>query len=163
MSRAHGLFLLQHCTEVLVIPSSVMATTNLFPRQSSYPGAEKTMPHCELTQDLQMWCNFGVPVAWSSQTHWRFQLAWTCQPESMRKTGVKSSFLTMFQDDLKDTSGPFPGDPVVRSSPSNAGGAGCIPGQGAKLLCASWPKKTEHKQQKQYCNKLNEDSKNSPN
>ena len=140
MSRVQGLFLLQHCTAVLAIPSSVMAATNLFPRQSSYPGAEKTMPHCELAQDFQMWCNFGVPVAWSSQTQWRFQLAYTCQPESTRKTGVKSLFLTTFQDDLKDTSRQFPSGPVVKSSPSNAGGAGSIPGQGAKILCASWPK-----------------------
>ena len=46
----------------------------------------------------------------------------------------------MFQDDLKDTSAHVPGGPVVKSSPSNAGGAGSISGQGAKILCASWPK-----------------------
>ena len=38
----------------------------------------------------------------------------------------------------------FPGGPVVRTS-SNAGGADLIPGQGAKMPHASWPKK-----QKQY-------------
>ena len=34
----------------------------------------------------------------------------------------------------------FPGSPVVKTSPSNAGGAGSIPGQGTKIPQASWPK-----------------------
>jgi len=47
--------------------------------------------------------------------------------------------------------------------PSNAAGAGSIPVGGAKILQASQPKKkTEHKKQKQYCNKLNKDFKNGP-
>ena len=36
--------------------------------------------------------------------------------------------------------GDFPGSPVVKTSPSNAGGAGSIPGQGTKIPQASWPK-----------------------
>ena len=36
----------------------------------------------------------------------------------------------------------FPGGPLVKSSPSNAGGAGSIPGWGAKTLGA---KKSKHK------------------
>ena len=55
----------------------------------------------------------------------------------------------------------FPGSPVVRTLPSNAGGAGSIPGQGAKIPHASWPKNQNIKQ-KQYCNKFNKDFKNSP-
>ena len=47
----------------------------------------------------------------------------------------------------------FPGSPVVKSSPSNAGGAGSIPGQGAKISHAPGPKKQDIKQ-KQYCNKF---------
>ena len=39
----------------------------------------------------------------------------------------------------------FPGGPVAKTSPSNAGGAGSIPGQGAKIPHASWPKKPKHK------------------
>ena len=35
----------------------------------------------------------------------------------------------------------FPGSPVVKTSPSNAGGAGSIPGQGAKIPHATGPKK----------------------
>ena len=39
----------------------------------------------------------------------------------------------------------FPGGPVVRTSPSNVGGAGSIPGWGAKTSHVSRPKKTKHK------------------
>ena len=59
--------------------------------------------------------------------------------------------------------GDFPGGPVVKTSPSNVEGMGSIPGQGAKIPCASQPQtRTEHKQQKQYCNKFNKDFKNGP-
>ena len=46
----------------------------------------------------------------------------------------------------------LPGSPVVKTSPSNAGGAGLIPGQGAKITHASWPRNQNIKQ-KQYCKK----------
>ena len=52
----------------------------------------------------------------------------------------------------------FPGGPVVKTSPSNAGGAGSIPGQGAKIPHASWPK-NQNIEQKQYYNKFNKDFK----
>ena len=39
----------------------------------------------------------------------------------------------------------FHGGPVVNSLPSNAGGTGSIPGQGAKIPRASQPKNLEHK------------------
>ena len=55
----------------------------------------------------------------------------------------------------------FPGGPVVKTSPSNAEGAGLIPGQGAKIPCASRPKNQNIKQ-KQCCNKFNKDFKNGP-
>ena len=47
---------------------------------------------------------------------------------------------------------------MVKTSPPNAGGAGLIPGQRDKMPHTSWPKKkkTEHKLQKQYCNRFNE-------
>ena len=51
------------------------------------------------------------------------------------------------------------GGPVVKISPSNAGGAGLILGRGARLLHASWPK-NQNMKQKQCCNKLNKDFKN---
>ena len=38
-----------------------------------------------------------------------------------------------------------PGRPVVNNSPSEAGNVGSIPGQGAKIPHASWPKKPKHK------------------
>ena len=38
----------------------------------------------------------------------------------------------------------FSGSPVVKTLPSNAGGASSIPGQGAKIPHASWPKKAKY-------------------
>ena len=50
---------------------------------------------------------------------------------------------------------------MVKTSPSNAGGSGSIPGRGAKILHASGPKNQNIKQ-KHYCNKFNKDFKNGP-
>ena len=50
---------------------------------------------------------------------------------------------------------------MVKTSPSNAGGTGSIPGQGAKIPYASQPKNQNIKQ-KQYCNKINKNFKNCP-
>ena len=57
---------------------------------------------------------------------------------------------------LKDMFWDFPGCPVVKTSPSNAGGEGWIPGQGAKIPHASRPKNQNIKQ-KQYGYKFNKD------
>ena len=48
----------------------------------------------------------------------------------------------------------FPGGPVVKTSPSKAGGGGLIPDWGAKIPHASQPK-YQNVKQKQYCNKFN--------
>ena len=40
----------------------------------------------------------------------------------------------------KEMDWDFPGGPVVKTSPSKAGGAGSIPGQGTKIPLALWPK-----------------------
>ena len=50
----------------------------------------------------------------------------------------------------------FPGGPLVKTSPSSAGGVGLIPGRGAKVLHALWPK-NQNMKQKPYCNKFNKD------
>ena len=52
----------------------------------------------------------------------------------------------------------FPGDPVVKTSPSNARGADSVPGQEAEILRTSRPK-IQNIKQKQYCNKFNKDFK----
>ena len=62
---------------------------------------------------------------------------------------------------IKTTMRDFPGGPVVRASPSNAGGVGSIPGRGAKISHALQPKNQNIKQ-KQYCNKFSKDFKNGP-
>ena len=46
-----------------------------------------------------------------------------------------------------------------KTSLCNAGGVGLIPGQGAKIPHASWPKEQNMKQQKQNCNKFNKEFK----
>ena len=51
--------------------------------------------------------------------------------------------------------GDFPGCPIVKTSPSDAGGAGLVPGWEAETPHASQQKKK--KKQEQYCNKLNRD------
>ena len=47
---------------------------------------------------------------------------------------------------------------MVKTSPSNAGGAGLIPGRVAKIPHAPGPKNQNIKR-KQYCNKFNKDFK----
>ena len=55
----------------------------------------------------------------------------------------------------------FPGSPMLKTSPSNAGGASSIPGQAAKIPHALRPK-SQNIKQKQYCNKFSKDFKNGP-
>ena len=50
---------------------------------------------------------------------------------------------------------------MVKTSPYNSGGAGSIPGQGAKIPHALGLKNQNIKE-KQYCNKFNKDFKNGP-
>ena len=57
---------------------------------------------------------------------------------------------------LKKKCRDFPGSPMVKTLPSNAGGVGLIPGWGAKIPQASLPRKQNIKQE-QYCNKFNKD------
>ena len=71
------------------------------------------------------------------------------------------------EKELRDTqhkiqcSGNFPGGPVGKTSPSNAGGGGSISGQN---LRSHMPlsQKPKHKKQKQYCHKFNKDLKIGP-
>ena len=55
----------------------------------------------------------------------------------------------------------FSGGPVVKTSSSNAGSTGSIPGWRAKIPHASWPKYQSIKQ-RQYCNKSKKVFKNGP-
>ena len=57
---------------------------------------------------------------------------------------------------LTSSSEDFPGGPVVKILPPNAGSS---PGQGAKITHASWPK-NQNVKLKQQCNKFNRDFKN---
>ena len=55
----------------------------------------------------------------------------------------------------------FPGGPVVKTSPSSAGGVGLIPSQGTKIPHALWLAKQNIKQNS-YCNRFSKDFKNDP-
>ena len=61
-----------------------------------------------------------------------------------KKQDIKGPWIakTIFKKNNRD----FPGDPVVKTLPSNAGGASSIPGQGAKIPHASGPKNQNIKQ-----------------
>ena len=60
-------------------------------------------------------------------------------------TACESTMISTKNTIKKKAPGDFPGSPVVETSPSNAGGAGLIPGQGAKIPHASGLKKPKHK------------------
>ena len=62
---------------------------------------------------------------------------------------------------IKNMNRDFPGGPVVWTSPSNAGGVGLIPGRGAGIPHASWPR-GQSVEQKQCCDRFNGDFKNGP-
>ena len=53
----------------------------------------------------------------------------------------------------------FPGGPVVKTSPSNAGGEGSIPDWRTEIPCTS-QSRNQNIKQKQYCNQFNKDFKN---
>ena len=55
----------------------------------------------------------------------------------------------------------FPGGSVVKTSPSNRGGASSLPGGGARIPYVSWPKK-RNTEQKQPCNEFSKDFKIGP-
>ena len=62
------------------------------------------------------------------------------------QTGLLYTECTLF---LKNRHWDVPEAPVAKTLPSSAGHVGWIHGLGAKSPHASWPKKPEHKQQKQ--------------
>ena len=80
-----------------------------------------------------------------------------------RKDGDLRLVLKNGQDSewLKRSDGGFPGGSVVKTLPSKERGAGSIPGQGAKVSHASWPKNLNINL-KQHGNKFNQVFKNGP-
>ena len=70
-------------------------------------------------------------------------------------SGTVEVFSLQFKENME---GNFAGGPVVKTSPSNAGCSGLIPGQGAEIPYDPWPK-NQNVKQRQYCNKFNKDFK----
>ena len=85
-------------------------------------------------------------------------------PQHLQNSGTLGSIFGSKEPSIFDEQSKvqrdFPGGPVVKTLSSNAGGVGSIPGQGTKIPHASQPKNQNIKQ-KEYCNKLNKDFKNS--
>ena len=74
----------------------------------------------------------------------------------------KSKWLVNTRKDLTfKRNGDFPGSPVVKTSSSNSGHEGLIPGREARILPVLQAKNQNIKQ-KQYCNRFNKDFKNGP-
>ena len=71
---------------------------------------------------------------------------------------IPTLILTLHFAESKAEAQGLPGSSVIKTSPSNVGGAGSIPGWGAKISHALGPKNQNIKQ-KQYCNKFNKDLK----
>ena len=95
--------------------------------------------------------------------HWAGSPAWNCDDWPQAPKVRCSDFYQVPGGSRKKKKNEqeewdFPGGPVVKTSPSNAEGAGSIPDQGAKIPHASWPKNQNIKQ-KQYCNKFHKDFK----
>ena len=98
---------------------------------------------------------FPVPAPDSTQGSLNQDLPacdWVSPGESKQQFKIQVVYLKV---DLRD----FPGGSVVKCS--SAGAEGLIPGQGARIPHALWPK-SQNRKQKQYCNKFNKNFKNSP-
>ena len=107
--------------------------------------------------DLEYIKNIEEEIGWNKHTKLLNQIRNKQIKTKMRYHFITSRCAKIKKSDNRD----FPGGPVVKTSPSNARGVGSIPGQGAKIPHASWPKHQNIKQ-KQYCNKFNKDFKNGP-
>ena len=96
---------------------------------------------------------FPVPAPDSTQGSLNQDLPacdWVSPGESKQQFKIQVVYLKV---DLRD----FPGGSVVKCS--SAGAEGLIPGQGARIPHALWPK-SQNRKQKQYCNKFNKNFKN---
>ena len=118
-----------------------------------------------LERERTLWCHFykSTNPSMRAPPSWPNHLPKDPHPNTIRwKMWFQHmNFQGMQTLSLKQELWGFPGGPVVKTSPSNAGGAGSIPGQGAKIPHTSWPEnqniKIKIKTQKQYYNKFNED------
>ena len=96
----------------------------------------------KMTTPLQYSC-LGNPTdrgAWRATVH--------------EVTKESDTTLPLYNNEKKHKQGAFP---AVRTSPSNAGGVGSIPGQGDKNPEASQPKSHNIRWKQHCCNKVNKD------
>ena len=69
-----------------------------------------------------------------------------CVTESLCCTAETNTTVSQLYSMKIKIWGDLPGSLKVKISPLNAGAEGSIPGQGAKIPHASWPKKKKQKQ-----------------
>ena len=100
------------------------------------------------------------PGGLSSQGHKESDMTEATNTHTHTHTNTQSppSSSNVIQKLRKTSSWDFPGCPVVKTSPSNAGDMGSIPGQGVKIPHAS-QSKHQNTKQKQWCNKFNKNFK----
>ena len=77
---------------------------------------------------------------------------------AVTERGTRGELEKMLQKTPLMCTWDFPGGPMVRASPCNAGGVGLTPGQGTKIPHASWPRNQDIKP-KQCCNRFSKDLK----
>ena len=115
----------------------------IFPTQGSNPG----LPYCR--QMLYCLSHPGSPETGGGWAEF------SRVDKYQSSSGLSRQTMILFKVKWRE----LPGSPEVKTSPSSAEGAGSVPGQGAKIPHASWPKKKNKKKQsmkqKHYCNKFN--------
>ena len=90
---------------------------------------------------------FSCDSYWNSEQNISEQYG-TCSKLLSFTRNVKGEyeFFIRMKGSIKTVERDFPGGPVVKTLSSNTGGIGLIPGQGAKITHASWPKDQDIKQ-----------------
>ena len=124
--------------------------------RGTHLGTDDRFPSYLLSQCLGHQCTINCCLSVFGNKLIYFESEWL--EKNKEQFGINTSIVKVI---LNITCWDFPGGPVVKTSPSSAGGAGSIPGQGAKIPHASQPGNQKVKQ-KQYCNKFNKDFKNGP-
>ena len=106
----------------------------IFPTQGSNPG----LPYCR--QMLYCLSHPGSPETGGGWAEF------SRVDKYQSSSGLSRQTMILFKVKWRE----LPGGPEVKTSPSSAEGAGSVPGQGAKIPHASWPKKKNKKKNKAW-------------
>ena len=85
-------------------------------------------------------------------TEWEKNICKWCDWQGINLQNIQTAHTALYQKTnspiKKWAEWDFPGGPVVKNSPCNAGDAGSIPGQGTKIPHVAWPKEKRKKRKK---------------